>query len=81
MAIRELFDGLAYDAALYVAGFVDAARVEERVIVDPDAAQAATTVFRTFLEHVGEGVDLTAARLLARGAVSSLTHPDAVPQH
>ena len=72
-AIRGLFEGLAHEAARYVAGFVDAAGVEEPVEVVPDDARSATAVIRTLLDHVGdEGVDLTAAGYLRPASVKVL---------
>lgn len=71
--IRDLFGGLGHEAAEYVAGYVDAARVEDPVLIQPDEARAATVVVQIFLDHVGdEGVDLTSAGYLKPASVSAL---------
>ncbi|SDL18278.1 plasmid pRiA4b ORF-3 family protein [Tessaracoccus oleiagri] len=73
VAIRELFSGLGHEAAEYVAGYVDAARVEDPVRVEPDEAREATAVVRAFLDHVGDGgLEMTAAGYLKPASVSAL---------
>ena len=72
-AIIELFEGLGHDAARWVAGFVDAAQLDDPVEVNLDEALAATSVIRAVLDHVGDaGVALTAAGYLKPASVTSL---------
>lgn len=71
--ITDLFEGIGHEAARWVAGFVDAAPLNDPVEVDPDEARAATSVIRTVLDHVGDdGLALTAAGYLKPASVRVL---------
>ncbi|WP_167738584.1 plasmid pRiA4b ORF-3 family protein [Cryobacterium psychrotolerans] len=70
--IADLIARVGEEAQRYLAGFVASARLMEPLEIDEAAAESATLVIRTFLRHVGDGLQLSKAGFLQPAAVIAL---------